>query len=353
LRVGVIPETLLERIGLATNLAPVPMAEGLFGFLLARTVMVGTRLGVFEALAAGPLTSAEVASRCTTDAAATERLLHALAGCRYVAVQPGGQYALTRSARKWLLADAPGSCRDRLLMQFLEWSWCEHTEEYVRTGQPLAAFSALSDENWGIYQRGMRAGIAPLAGELARRIPLGRAPRRMLDLGGGHGHYSAALCRRHPTLSSTILELPDAIRHAAPILAGEGLGERVAHRAGDVLRDDLGDGEYDLVLLAALAHHFDDAQNRALMVRIARALKPGGVVAVFEALRRDEGEAPSQVSGLMDLFLATISPAGTRHPSEIAGWMSAAGLKPRRPLRLRLAPDLGAQCGVKPATGVA
>jgi SAM-dependent methyltransferase len=350
----VIPENVLERIGLLTGLAPVPLAEGLFSFLLARTVMIGTRLGVFEALARGPLTAALVADACKTDARGTERLLHALAGCRYIEVSAkadGGEeaeYALTELARRWLLADSAGSCRDKVLLQFLEWDWFEHAEEYVRTGVPYDAFAHLSPEGWGIYQRGMRSGIEPLAAELARRIPLRGKPSRMLDIGGSHGHYSVALCRRHPTLSSTILELPLAIPHAAAVLAPEGMGDRVVHRAGDALVDDLGDAELDLVLLASVLHHFDDDTCRALMARVARALRPGGVVAVFDVFRRGPFTAPGQVGGLLDLFLGTISAAGTRAPTELAAFQRAAGLEPRRAIRLRIAPDIGAQCAVKP-----
>jgi ubiquinone/menaquinone biosynthesis C-methylase UbiE len=350
----VIPENMLERIGLMTGLAPVPLAEGLFSFLLARTVMIGTRLGIFEALAKGQLTAASVATACKTDARGTERLLHALAGCSYVTVSGPAhegvepEYGLTELARRWLLADSVGSCRDRMLLQFLEWDWFEHAEEYVRTGVPYDAFAQLSEGGWGLYQRGMRAGIEPLAAELARRIPLKGKPTRMLDIGGGHGHYSVALCRRHPALSSTILELPEAIPHAAPILVRDGMSDRVAHRAGDALRDDLGEGEFDLVLLASVLHHFDDDQCRALMGRVARALRPGGVVAVFDVFRRGPFTAPGQVGGLLDLFLGTISAAGTRAPTELATFQRAAGLVPRRPIRLRIAPDIGAQCAIKP-----
>ena len=353
MRVGVIPESLLERIGLLTGLAPVPLAEGLFAFLLARTVMIGTRLGVFEALAAGPQTARAVAETCKTSPKATERLLHALAGCRYLSVAAVGpdadvKFALTPAARKWLLKDAKGSCRDRMLLQFLEWDWFEHAEEYVRTGTHLEAFAQLSDEGWGLYQRGMRAGVEPLAAELARRIPIAGKPTRMLDIGGGHGHYSVAVCRRHETLSSTILELPEAIPHAKKLLAREGLGERVTYRAGDALVNDLGDAELDVVLLASVLHHFDDDQCRALFTRIARALKPGGVVVVFDVLRRAPGASPTQVGGLLDLFLATISPSGTRAAQDIAAFQRQAGLAPRRSFQLRLAPDIGAQCAVKP-----
>jgi hypothetical protein len=53
----------------------------------------------------------------------------------------------------------------------------------------------------------------------------------MLDIGGSHGYHSVVICRRHPGLRSVVLDLPQAIRHAAPLLADEGMGDRVVHRA--------------------------------------------------------------------------------------------------------------------------
>lgn len=347
MRIGVIPENLLERVALAAGLAPVPLAESWFAFLLARAIMVGTRLGLFEALAGGPLTAADVSAACKTHPAATAKLLNALVGCGYVTTD-GDRYALAATARKWLLADSPQSCRDKVLFQFLEWEWCQYSEEYVRTGRPMDLHANMTEEVWGVYQRGMRSGIEPMVTELVSRLAIPKGATRMLDIGGSHGFYSAAFCRRHATLSSTILDLPEAIRHAAPILAREGLGERVVHRAGNALTDDLGDGLYDFVFLSALVHHFDDATNRALMVRVARALKPGGVVAIFEPLRLEASSRIGQIGGLMDLFFSMTSASGAWLPSEIASWQRDAGLRPRPVMRLRMVRDLGAQAAVKP-----
>lgn len=90
-----------------------------------------------------------------------------------------------------------------------------------------------------------------------------RDARDMLDLGGSHGYYSVSLCRRHPDLRSVILDLPDAVEHAAPILAAEKMGDRVTHRPGNALTDDLGEGSVAIVFMSQLVHHFTDAQNRA------------------------------------------------------------------------------------------
>src|SRR5262245_62389041 len=96
----------------------------------------------------------------------------------------------------------------------------------------------------------------------------------MLDIGGSHGYYSVILCHRYPRLRSTVLDLPQAIRHAAPLLAREGMGDRVVHRAGDALTDDLGSDAYDLVFVAALVHHFDEDTNGELMRRIGGTMRP-------------------------------------------------------------------------------
>jgi SAM-dependent methyltransferase len=97
----------------------------------------------------------------------------------------------------------------------------------------------------------------------------------MLDIGGSHGYYSVVICRRHPGLRSVVLDLPQAIRHAAPLLAREGMGDHVVHRAGDATTDDFGTATFDLVYVANAVHHFDEPTNRDLARRAARALRPG------------------------------------------------------------------------------
>lgn len=202
-------------------------------------------------------------------------------------------------------------------MHFLEWNWWEHCEEYVRTGRPLQVHQTMTDEERGVYQRGMRSGIEVPAEWVARKLPLPRGARAMLDVGGNHGYFSVALCRRHPQLTATILDLPEAVRHAAPLLASEGMGDRVQHRVGDVLTEDLGTDAYDLVFMSAVVHHFDDTTNRQLMQRIARALRPGGVVAIWEPARQERGGKIRQIGALLDLFFGFFSEAGTWSADEI------------------------------------
>jgi SAM-dependent methyltransferase len=346
-RIGAKPENAIERIVMRMNVAPQPLIETQMAFTLARLIMAATRLGIFEAVAGGASTSASIAQQCGTDTVATEKLLFALAAADYMK-SDGDTYALTPMARKWLLRDSSTSLVDKLLFQFYEWDLIERTEDYVRSGEPIEIHDSMTDEEWETYQRGMRSLAGGFAAEAVRRLPVPRGATDMLDIGGSHGYYSVSLCRRHEGLRAVVLDLPQAVEHAAPLLAAEGMGDRVVHRAGDALRDDLGTEAYDLVFTASLVHHLSDAENRDLAVRVARALRPGGVYAILDAFRPRTPKDAGQLGALLEFYFALTSQSGTWTPEEMAAWQQDAGLQPRRPIRLRTAPGAGIQAAAKP-----
>jgi len=349
MRYGIIAEGPIERIGLASGQVPTPMLEP-YGAGFARTLMVATKLGVFEALAAAPLSPAAVAERCGTDGRATEKVMNLLVGMRYLRRSSDGTYRLTKLARTWLLEDASRSVRDMVLMKFLEWEWIEGIEGYLRTGEPLDVHSAMDTDDWRLYQRGMRAQAGILGDWLARRLPMPPNATTMLDIGGSHGYLSVALCRRHPDLRSVVLDLPEAVEQAAPLLAAEGMGDRVVHRAGDALTEDLGAEQYDLILAFSLVHHFDAETNRALAARCARALRPGGIFVIGDQMRPDSPSGASAQDLFFDLYFALTSRSGLWSSDEMAEWQRAAGLEPRKPMRLLMGQGPVLQIGDRPST---
>ena len=148
------------------------------------------------------------------------------------------------------MRDSPRSIRDNMLLRFLEWQAIETTEEFVRTGKALDVHDLIHDEQWDVYQRGMRSLARLSAPEVAVRTPCLGNPLTMLDVGGGHGAYSAAFCRRYPQLKATILDLPQAVDAATPLVAEEDLEERIVHKAGNALTEDLGRAAWDIILVS-------------------------------------------------------------------------------------------------------
>ena len=331
MRVGMITESPFEYLGAKLNLIPRPIIDCQGGFMAARAIMVATRIGLFEALRDGPQSAELLAAKCGTHPRSTRALANSLVAVGYL--DPSGEdFALAPAMRKWLLAGESSSVRDMILFEYDCWRIAEAYDATLDTGVGIDIHATYTGEEWARYQRGMRAAAAGTAAEMARLVPTPAGARELLDIGGSHGLYSVALCRRYPSLNATILDLPQAVEAAAPILAQEGMAARARHRAGDALADDLGSDRYDLIIMAQLAHHFTAEENGRLTAKVARALKPNGVFTVIDQIAIGtpaEARKPSRrVGALLDLFFAACSTSGTWSVDDIHAWQRDAGLKP-------------------------
>jgi predicted O-methyltransferase YrrM len=330
------------------GLVPAGLLEAWLGPLIGRTWIVAVRLGLFEALIDGPLDADTVAARCGTGPNGTRALLDAMTGLGALK-RRAGRYRLTTATRKWFVSDSERSVADFVDFLGVQWSWLEHLEEYVLTDQPMNVHESMTATQWDAYQRGMRAASNFLAPEVAKRLPVPTGAKRMLDVGGSHGYYSVAVCKRHPDLASVVFDLPEAVEAAAPILAREGMGERVTHRAGDVFADELGVEAYDVVFASELVHHFDEADNRRLVDKCARSLARDGVLVLKDTVRGGDDDRPRQMALLGALGVAMISESTMWTTDEMNGWMRDAGLTVRKPIWLRSAPGSGMMIAEKTA----
>ncbi len=76
----------------------------------ATATLLGRKLGIYDALSSGPLSSPEVAQRCSLLPTAADGLLRVLEGQGFVARQ-GERFCLTEFGQHWLTRDAEGSPR--------------------------------------------------------------------------------------------------------------------------------------------------------------------------------------------------------------------------------------------------
>ena len=346
MKIGPRPENATEWLALQLDLAPTPIADTQIAFTAARAIMAGTSLGLFDAIAQGHVTGDAVARACATDPRATQALLDALVAVGYLRFRDG-TYANGSAVKKWLLASAPRSIRAKMLWQRVEWDLLSRLESFVKTGTGIDLHTTLGSEEQRLYQEAMRALAAEIAPAIAARIRLPEGATRMLDIGGSHGLHSVALCRLHPELQAEVLELPDAVAAAAPLLAKEGMGDRVRHRAGNALAGSLGK-DLDLVIIVQLVHHFDEKQNAAIARRAFRALRPGGVFAIADIERARKPGAGGALGGTMDLYFALTSKSGTWSVEEMRGWQRDAGFRVRRPVNFASLPGFVLQTASKP-----
>jgi len=331
MKIKLQPENLLEWIALKMNLAPTPLVDTQIAFNTARAIMAAAELGIYEAIGKNSRTADEVAVICNTNAHATKQLLNCLVGIGYVKWSDE-KYSLKAKYHKWLLKESEANLVGKLRFQLVEWNWMAMLEDYVRTGKTLQLHSSVNEEEWKLYQEGMRDLSINAAKELAGKIPLLKNATRMLDIGGSHGLYSIELCKKYPELKSTILELPGAIESAAAIAKRYDTTGRINYVAGNALADDLGTAIYDLVMINNVVHHFTEEQNNVLAKKIALALKPGGIYIIGEFIRAEKPGEGGVVASASGLYFSVISASGNWSASEMESWQKNAGLKPEKPV---------------------
>ncbi len=344
MRVGIIAQTLLERLALATGRVPEPIVEVFPPLVLARSIMAATQLGVFDALGGQALTGDGVAKVCGADRRATVALLEVLASAGYLNEREG-VYMLGPKARRWLRSGDPADVSAYIRFNYLQWDWLGELERFIQTGIPVAFHDRLTDDEWKDYERGMAAIARLTLPEVIWRTPIPSGATALLDIGGGHGLAATRFCQRHPNLHATVLDLPQAL-DSAPPLPGDVLA-RVKRVAGDALTADLGDEAYDVVYMANLLHHFDASQIAPLARRIADALRPGGIWVIQDGARERRRRSAPMAAAIGDLYFALTSASGFWAFSEMAGWQKQAGLRPMRPIRLLTAPGQGLQIAMK------
>ncbi len=101
----------------------------------------------------------------------------------------------------------------------------------------------------------------------------------------------------------------------------------VTYKAGNVLTDDLGEHQYDLVMINNVVHHFTVEQNEQLAKKIARSLKPGGIYVIGEMIRNDKPGKGGILAAATSLYFSLTSQSGNWSEPEIKSWQSKAGLK--------------------------
>ncbi|MBK9328676.1 MAG: class I SAM-dependent methyltransferase [Sphingobacteriales bacterium] len=324
-------ENPLEWLALKLNLAPLPLVDTQIAFTAARAIMAAAELGIYEAIGKNAKSADEVAKSCNTHPHSTAQLLNCLVGIGYLNYADGN-YSLKPSYHKWLLKENESNIIGKLRFQLLEWNWVGQLEDFVRTGKPLDLHSNIKPEEWELYQDGMRDLSVNAAKELAGKIPIAKGSTRMLDIGGSHGLYSIELCKKHPGLTSTILELPGAIESASSIAKRYDTSGSVSYQSGNALTDDLGTEQFDLVMINNVVHHFTPEQNKALAQKIAKALKPGGIYSIGELIRAEKPGDGGIMASTTGLYFSLTSSSGNWSESEISSWQKAAGLKSLKPV---------------------
>ncbi|MBI3735412.1 hypothetical protein HY256_02745, partial [Candidatus Sumerlaeota bacterium] len=215
-----IVQGFFERLAIAFGVLPEPLVVSFWGMAAARSFIVGGNLGVFEALRDGPKSAEEIARATGCDPGGMETLLNSMNGFGFLQ-RGGGKYSNVKAV-KWFVKPDPALKQEFFppaydLLSIFKWarrsSFSLHDimpffadiwdlmggmEQAVRTGNPINFHHEnRPPEFWERYLRTL-ATFARLASvEIVRKVGFDTPPRRLLDVGGGHGTYSSAFCHRY------------------------------------------------------------------------------------------------------------------------------------------------------------
>jgi SAM-dependent methyltransferase len=310
---------------LAERGEPDPFLDTFTGLVAARAVTTAVMLGVFDALHDAPATPDELAERLKLDPLGAETLLATLATLGYVAGEPVRNTEVTE---RLLVKASPDSIATFIGHQGdLHWQVLDMLPEAVRDGEAYSMHEQRHEdaERWEAYIRGLFEISRPEQDANAALVKV-ESPQRLVDVAGGHGGFAMAMCRRHPGLRATVLDLPPSAAVGRKIVAEQGFADRVDFREGDVFELGLGEN-LDVVSVFNLIHHLPEERDREL-VRMARAaLRPGGALVIGDSARPEPGGHMSPHGAVSSLLFYAWSHSRNFAPSEVRGWMEDAGFE--------------------------
>jgi 3-hydroxy-5-methyl-1-naphthoate 3-O-methyltransferase len=344
----IIPSAREGRLTRSQDAAPAFMLDFLsaWGF---RALVTAFRVGVFDALEGGPKTPAELADCLHLDPKGTVFLLGALDSLGYVCLrdQRYENTVLTSSLAPMVAEGIPYFEQ----VVFKDWAMLEkrlrqETDLPWDIDEPRPPLFLL--KQWRVFQSGMVALANMNIDEVMQKIPVLPSYRHVLDLGGGHGLYSIALCREHQQLDATVFEVPAMERIANQTIAQHHMQDRVNFRSGDFFTDDL--GASSMTLLFNVIHSKSESQNLKLVERVVGSLEPGGLVVLLDQFADPRlGSIGRAFGALMALSMFLNVGQQTYGLGQVRDWFRDAGLVKVKICPIKSAPGNALILGQKKA----
>jgi demethylspheroidene O-methyltransferase len=269
------------------------------GFVYSQILFACVRLKLFDQLAGGPLSSAELSARLPLPAEATVLLADAAVSLQLLQRRSGGRYGLGSLGAA--LMGNPG------VVAMIE----HHAMLYSDLKDPVALLRGDVEAGqlaaYWPYAGNRKAArlsheaIAPYTALMASSQPMitqqvlsaysFRGHRCLLDIGGGDGSFIAAVAAQSPKLRCVLFDLPAVADQASGRFRDKGLSSRAVAIGGSFLTDRIPEGA-DIVSLVRVIHDHDDADVMTLLRAIHRALPGNGTLLIAEPISGVSGAQP-------------------------------------------------------------
>jgi SAM-dependent methyltransferase len=223
---------------------------------------------------------------------------HPLSQRTFVATIFGGEHYAGWGAIERSLTDGTTAFDSVYGMPVFDW-YGGHPEE-------AEAFSRAMASTTMLLEAALLGSWEPPAFEMA------------VDVGGSRGTLLTALLQRRAEARGILFDLPEI----AEAVRGEAARERVEVIGGDFFEAV---PEGDLHLLKLILHDWNDEKSEAILRNIRAASRPGGRVAIIDALLPD---APGDHAGfLMDLNMMVMTGGRERSAADFEKLLERTGFR--------------------------
>ncbi|MEM1113972.1 MAG: methyltransferase [Pseudomonadota bacterium] len=307
------------------------------GFVYSQVLFAGFRLGLFELLQQGPMSSPDIAAKIGLPVDGTERLLKALTGIGLLQRRNGDQFGLGELGAATL--GNPGIAamvehHQELYADLLDpvnllqarnatrlsafWTYAREEQHLSSNGAAEARYSQLMSVSQGF-----------VAEHILTTYSLKRH-RRLLDVAGGDGSFLTEALSRWPHLEGSVFDLPPVAKLAEQRLADAGLAFRARAFPGNMLADPLPQGA-DVISLVRVLHDHDDEAVMTLLRAAHAALADGGRLLIAEPLAGTRG-AEAIGDTYFGIYLWAMGSGEPRSAERLSSMLQAAGFSRCREL---------------------
>ncbi len=306
---------------------PAPLMRLSTAYWGSQTLLTANRIGLFAALDDGPRTVAEIAAALGTKRRPTRLFVKACVALGLLE-EHGDRFANSPLSRAFLV---PG--QEAYLGNAIRYAgnmyepWGKLEQALVEDAPPMSVESYLGGdpEHTRAFVYGMHNRALGIARALVELVDLG-GRKRMLDIGGGPGTYSALFARRYPGLRAVVLDLPEVVGLAKEILASLDATDLVGSIAGDYRHTSLPGGN-DVVLISGVFHRESADGCRDLVARGRDCLMSGGLLVVSDVFTDAGGSSPPFAALFGLNMVLSANDGGVHSDGDVVDWMGEAGFR--------------------------
>jgi 2-hydroxy-4-(methylsulfanyl)butanoate S-methyltransferase len=325
---------------------PVPVSDRrelsaiAYGFMASKALFAALSVDLFTHVEAGRCSTDELAAGTGVAPNRMQTLLHALAGLGLL-VPDGSGYRNAPACRRYLVAGSPGDFGDYFRLQVAGQIY----PALVHLDDGLAGTGAAFDTLGGLLAEpaqaqtfidAQHAGSRGAAQVLAGLLDLADA-RQLLDVGGGSGAFSIALCERNPQLQAVVLDFPAVIDVAHRYRQASAAADRIELRAGDAVHAAW-PPQQDVILLSYLLSALGAGEIDAVLDKARSSLRPGGLLVVHDFMLDDDRPGPALAALWFLQYVAYRGDAVSFSAAELGSRLRAHGFA--EPNGQALIPDI-------------